>query len=321
MDRIIFGDNQFFGINHMSEDKAQALAERFRDVRAILDVVDVAYNCGVHAFMFNTHDKVAEICRHFRANPQRYADLRLYPSMPYAHKYANAVNEKGMIGALNDFLFAGRTAGEAFTTLVRGGLSIVNRDMIEVMKLLVDAEMRMFKGLNVQAVFLQNIVSDLLLGMGARDIVKAFAEHVAETYGVDPGFNTMNMPQMVEFLADCGISNPLVCSSINKAGYFMSPGVREYEETLRTRSFRAMAMSVLASGAIGAEEAIAYVCGLPNVQSVVFGASSRTHIEETRRLVLSHWQTEDRESSPTPIAETRRTHPAQADLETVPQAT
>jgi hypothetical protein len=321
MDRIVFGDNQFFGINHMSEDKAQVLAERFGDVHAILDVVDMAYDCGIHAFMFNTHDKVAEICKHFRANSQRYADLRLYPSMPYAHKYANAVNEKGMIGALNDFLFAGRTAGEAFTTLVRGGLSIVNRDMIEVMKLLVDAEMRMFKGLNVQAVFLQNIVSDLLLGMGARDIFKAFAEHVAGTYGVDPGFNTMNMPQMVEFLEDCGISNPLVCSSINKAGYFMSPGVKEYEETLRTRSFRAMAMSVLASGAIGAQEAIDYVCGLPNVQSVVFGASSRSHIEETKRLILSHWQMAEHEPAYSPIVETERKPKTHAELDAVPQAT
>jgi len=321
MDRIVFGDNQFFGINHMSEDKAQILAERFKDVRAILDVVDTAYDCGIHAFMFNTHDKVAEICKHFRANPQRYADLRLYPSMPYAHKYANAVNEKGMIGAMNDFLFAGRTAGEAFTTLVRGGLSIVNRDMIEVMKLLVDAEMRMFKGLNVQAVFLQNIVSDLLLGMGARDIFKAFAEHVTDTYGVDPGFNTMNMPHMVEFLEDCGISNPLVCSSINKAGYFMSPGVTEYEETLRTRSFRAMAMSVLASGAIGAQEAITYVCGLPNVQSVVFGASSRSHIEETKRLILSHWPATERQPVSIAAVETKRGPEAHADLEPVSQAT
>ena len=29
LDRIIFGDNQFFGINHMSENKAQALSEKF----------------------------------------------------------------------------------------------------------------------------------------------------------------------------------------------------------------------------------------------------------------------------------------------------
>ena len=39
LDRIIFGDNQFFGINHMSQEKAQALEERFRDLKAITDVI------------------------------------------------------------------------------------------------------------------------------------------------------------------------------------------------------------------------------------------------------------------------------------------
>ncbi|MBM4025598.1 MAG: hypothetical protein FJ280_09355 [Planctomycetes bacterium] len=68
-------------------------------------------------------------------------------------------------------------------------------------------------------------------------IVAAFAEHVRSTYGVYPAFNTMNMPLMVDFLEDCGIKNPIVCSSINKAGYFMSPGIKEYEETLRSKRF------------------------------------------------------------------------------------
>jgi hypothetical protein len=131
----------------------------------------------------------------------------------------------------------------------------------------------------------------------------------------------MNMPQMVEFLEECGIHNPLVCSSINKAGYFMSPGVKEYEETLRTRSFRALAMSVLASGAIGPKEAIDYVCGLPNIQGVVFGASSPTHIEETKRLILAHWQTADREPAyGTPLERTRRVR-AHADIDSIPQTT
>jgi hypothetical protein len=290
IDKIIFGDNQFFGINHMSEEKAQAQAERFRDTSAILRVIDAAYDSGIHAFMFNTHDRVAEICEHFRTNSGKYADLRLYPSLPYAHKYANAVNERGMIGALNEFLFSGRTVGQAFTNLVRSGRSVIHQDMIEVMKLLVEAEMRMFRGLNIRAIFLQNIVTDLLLGLRAKPIVTAFAQHVRETYGVEAGFNTMNLPRLVEFLEECGIKNPLVCSSINKAGYFMSPGIREYEQALRSKPVRALAMSVLASGAIPPEEAIDFVCGLPNVRAIVFGASSRGHIEETRRLILSRWQ-------------------------------
>ena len=42
LDRVIFGDNQFFGINHMSGDKAQALAEKFKDLKAITDVIETA---------------------------------------------------------------------------------------------------------------------------------------------------------------------------------------------------------------------------------------------------------------------------------------
>ena len=31
-DSVIFGDNQFFGVNHMSEEKARAQAMRFQDI-------------------------------------------------------------------------------------------------------------------------------------------------------------------------------------------------------------------------------------------------------------------------------------------------
>ncbi len=285
MDRIIFGDNQFFGINHMSEEKAQSQAERFKDTESILRVVNVAYECGIRGFMFNTHDRVGDLCDHFRANPQKYADLRLYPSLPYAHKYANAVNDKGMIGAFNEFLFSGRTWGQAVTTLVRGAKTVVNRDLIEVMKLLVDGELRMFRGLNIRAVFLQNIVTDLLLGLGAKDVFIAFAEFIREQYDVEPAFNTMNMPRLVEFLLECGIENPIVCSSINKIGYLMHPNREAYEEAIRTKPFRPMAMSILASGGVSAEEAVEYVAGLRKVKSIVFGASSRSHIAETRNLI------------------------------------
>jgi len=284
MDRIIFGDNQFFGINHMSEEKAQAQSERFKDINAIIKVIDTAYDCGIHAFMFNTHDRVTELCDHFRANPEKYSDLRLYPSMPYAHKYANAVNEKGIIGALNDFVFVG-PIGQVLRRIARGAMSVVNRDMMESMKLLVDVEMGMFRDLNVRGIFLQNIVTDLLLGMGNKEVFIEFAEHVKKTYGVDPAFNTMDMPKLVDFLLDCGIENPIVCSSINKIGYLMNPDKVSYEETIRTKSFRPMAMSIMASGAVEPKEAIEYVTSLKNIKSIVFGASSKAHIQETKDLI------------------------------------
>ena len=104
MDRVLFGDNQFFGVNHMSEEKARAQSMRFQDLQAILDVLDTAYQEGIRTFMCTTHDRMTEICDHFRANATRYPDYQFYPCMPYAHKYANAVTEHGMIEALRMFL-------------------------------------------------------------------------------------------------------------------------------------------------------------------------------------------------------------------------
>ena len=44
-------------------------------------------------------------------------------------------------------------------------------------------------------------------------------------------------------------------------------------------------MSVLASGAIPPREAIGYVCGQPRIESIVFGASSRSNIHQTKSFI------------------------------------
>lgn len=285
LDRIIFGDNQFFGINHMSEDKAQALSEKFKDLKAITDVIHTAYDCGIRGFMLNTNERAKEICDYLLKHSADLPDIRLYSSLPYAHKYATAVGEKGIFGAIKDTLISNSTAGDILGMLTKGSLSVFEKDMLKVMQLLIDIEMKIFRGLDVKVVFLQNIVTDLLLGIGVKDVFIAFSDYVKKKYDAEPGFVTMNMPRLLSLLLECGIENPVICSSINKAGYFMNPDAAAYEKSLREHSFRPMAMSVLASGAVPPREAIEYVCGLPGIQSIIFGASSRQHIAETKKLI------------------------------------
>src|SRR4051812_44896398 len=95
MDRLLFGDNQFFGMNHMSEEKARAQAIRFQDLSQIISLLDAAHAEGISTFMCTTHERIADICDHWRAHPDRYKDYKFYPCMPYAHKYANAVTDHG----------------------------------------------------------------------------------------------------------------------------------------------------------------------------------------------------------------------------------
>src|ERR1700686_1077103 len=75
MDRLLFGDNQFFGVNHMSEEKARAQMIRFQHIEAIIAVLDNAIDEGVTSFMCTTHDRIALVCDHMRANPERYKNF------------------------------------------------------------------------------------------------------------------------------------------------------------------------------------------------------------------------------------------------------
>jgi hypothetical protein len=285
MDRLLFGDNQFFGVNHMSEEKARTQALRFQDIGAVINVLDAAYEEGVRTFMCTTHDRISLVCDHVRESHDRYPDFVFCPCMPYAHKYANAVTEDGMLGAIRRFL----PDEGLMDAAIRGGRSVAKKDIEGMTTLLIDAEMKMFQGLSTPIIFLQNVVVDLLLGLGFKDAFGVFATHVKERYNAEPGFITMNMPALLDVLEELQIDNPIVCSSMNKIGFRMCGGIEAYETALRERRFRAVAMSVFASGAIPAREAIEWVCAQPNIAAIVFGASNRTNIRSTRDLVAELW--------------------------------
>jgi hypothetical protein len=284
MKQVILGDNQFFGINHMSEEKARAQAIKFQDTSAIIEAIDIAYEEGIRVFMCTTHERVVDICDHVRANPERYRDFLFYPCMPYAHKYANAVTEKGMMGALKSFM----PEENMISALIGGAMSVARKDIEGLAGMLIDAEMKMFRGLQTPVIFLQNVITDLVLGLGMKDAFVIFAEHVKRRYNAEPGFITMNAPLLLDALEACGIDNPIVCSNVNKIGFRMCGGVERYEAIIATRRFRPIAMSVLASGAIPADEAIDYVCRQPKIESIVFGASSRQNIRHTKQLIDRH---------------------------------
>jgi hypothetical protein len=276
MERILFGDNQFFAVNHISDEKSRAQSIKFKDDDAIIKTLDIARQAGINTFMCTTHDRIANICDIMRANPAKYKDYNIFPCMPYAHKYANAITELGITGALKQYV-----PGNFIGSLFKGGIAYLSKDYLSIMELLVDAEMKMFKGLNTPVIFLQNVVTDLLLGLGMDEVLVAFHNYVEKKYNAEAGFITMNMPKLLQVLEKAGIENPIICSSINLAGFRMSGGKDLYESVLKTKKLRAIAMQVLGGGAIGAKEAIEYVNTLPNIESILFGASSAANINQT----------------------------------------
>ena len=76
---------------------------------------------------------------------------------------------------------------------------------------MIDAELKMFKHASTPVIFLQNVITDLLLGLGMKDVLKAFHTHIIKKYNAEPGYITMNMPKLTEMLLSAGIEQPIIC--------------------------------------------------------------------------------------------------------------
>ena len=287
IDKIVFGDNQFFGINHMSQDKAQELSEKFYDIKNIFKVYHIAFDGGIRGIMLNSNDRAKEICSYFRDNNNKFKDISWYPSVPYPHKYANLIAEKGILPTINEVLFKDNSALGVLGMVTKGGMAVLGKDEMKMMQMLIDTEMKMFKGLNLNTVFLQNIITDLMLGYGVKEVFYEYCEYIRKKYKCNAGLITQNLPYLKTKLEEWGIKDIVLCSSFNKIGYLMSPSVEEYIKATKNNDpadYQIMVMSTMASGAIPAKEAYEFI-NQQNIQSVVFGASSEKNIKETVSLI------------------------------------
>jgi hypothetical protein len=280
MEKVILGDNQFFAVSHLSDEKSRAQSIKFKDDESIIRVLDQSIEIGIKTFMCTTHDRIGNICDHIRKNPSKYEGFNIYPCMPYAHKYANAVTELGIVGTIKQYV-----PGNIFGTFAKGGMAVLNKDFMKLMEIFIDAEMKMFKDIETPVIFLQNVLVDMILGLKMYDILVEYDAYIRKKYKAEPGYITMNLPLLYDVLESKGIKNPIICASINKIGFRMSGGKEIYEKYLTEKEFRPMAMQVLASGALRPKEAIEYLSNFPMMESVLFGASSKSHIRETKELI------------------------------------
>ena len=280
MEKVILGDNQFFAVSHLSDEKSRAQSIRFKDDESIIRVLDQSIELGIKTFMCTTHDRIANICEHIRNNPAKYEGFKIYPCMPYAHKYANAVTELGIIGTIKQYV-----PGNIFGTFAKGGIALLNKDFMKLMEIFIDAEMKMFKGIETPVIFIQNVLVDMILGLKMYEVFREYDAYIRKKFNAEPGYITMNLPALLEALNSVGIENPIICASINKIGFRMSGGKDVYENYMKEKNFRLIAMQVLAAGALRPKEAIEYLGQFPKIESVLFGASSKSHIEETMHLI------------------------------------
>lgn len=284
IDQVILGDNQFFGVNHMSQDKGIATYEHFKDLKEIRRILKYSLDKGVKGVMFSTHPSIYEICNMIRGDEELRKHLNIYVNVPYIIKYVSMVTEMGMYETLKTVLKGGKRKGKF---LIKTCIDVLTLNHLGILKRLIDVELAPFYGLNIKAVFLHNALCDLMLGYDMKEVAVAFDQYIRSRYHAIPAYGTLNFSTFSKFLDECGLKNSLIMTAVNKKGFLMNPSRDQVVEDIATSSHTVLAMATLASGRIFPEEAYSYI-GKTAVRNVVVGLSSQKHADETFDIIKKY---------------------------------
>lgn len=277
--KIILGDNQFFGINHFDLKKGEIVKSKFDSGDKIYHFIKSSLELGMDGFMINSNDIGYNLL-----NSEKFDKSKeIHYSIPYPHKYANMVNENGLPSlltyAIKNTSMLSNLSG--FTNF------LLSKNIAQITPIAIDLEIpkNLPKG---SYIYLQNIITDLIMGMGRFDVLKKFIQSVIDK-GHKPGLITLNpiilQNELLNNLDDKYFINDLiVCFNINKSGFNVFPDRLTIEKFIESRPrYKLMGMSIFASGSSNIKESIEYIKKL-NLDYIVFGTSKIENLKSNINL-------------------------------------
>lgn len=279
--KIILGDNQFFGVNHFDLKKGEKTKNKFDNLSKIERFIRKSHKIGLDGFMINSNELGYKLIE----NSSFEENKEIHYSIPYPHKYANMINESGML-SLGLHVIKNTSI---IKNIFIGFKYLFTRNIKHIIPLILDIEVpkNLKKG---SYVYLQNIITDLLLGIGREDLIIGFINSVTEI-GYKPGIITLNPILLDKHLVHTDKTNLLkdliVCFNINKEGFNVFPNLQNVEELIKSKTqYKLMGMSIFASGAGNIPSSIDYIKKLP-LDYVVFGTSKLVNVESNMSLFKS----------------------------------
>ncbi len=243
--KLILGDNPFFGINHRSGEKANEYSSIKSDFRVAANVIEEASRNGINRLMVTTHAELAELLEVSRLQLDSL-DLqkpRLSLGLPYAHKLNSVVADKGLLG-----LFTLINPYKLILAGIKDFLSLVFRQRKfpkYIFSEFIFSELKSVSGFDVEYVCFQNLMTDMILGLGRTNVFNDIADSLGAT-GAKPVFITMN-PIELDKLLPKGVP---ICFHYNINGFMVQPSLSEVQEFIETTKRPLWAMGIMASGAI-----------------------------------------------------------------------
>lgn len=275
---ILLGDNPFFGIDHLSQERARERIEILKGFQKITEVMEFVTTMGVKGFVVSTHPQLRDLVNYMKTNTNLLQKMDFYPILPYAQGYVSKVTEKGMIGAMNDIL-SGSSLQKKLKIFFNSSVGFMRKDFHKLLQTFIDIELIPLSNVKKKNIFLHDVVTDLAISLGMKNIIVTFLDHVKNSYKVEAGLVTKNFPKLINTLKEWNVGIPIVMTSFNPIGYQMNPSKEECEKYLRETN-KVIAMNALAGGFLRPSDAAKYISKL-KMSSVVIGMSTKEHAKET----------------------------------------
>lgn len=271
MPDIVFGDNHFFGINHLSIEKADRYKTLFSSNEALTKVFQSLARNGVNEQMISAHATAGQVCRVALAT---HPTLKIHPVIPYAHAINDSAASEGVIKTAVQLL---RPSVIDICRLM-GQLLHPRKDAIipySSVDRFIRRQLRVFGDIppeNRGVLFMSNVFTDLLIGLGAWEWIERL-NVICKKYGYSAGVITYNPSAFLN-----RINLPIsLCINYNHKHYLTNIE-HDALDTL-IRQYPVWAMGVFGSGAYSASDVVADL-KTRDFRKVVFASSREGRLRE-----------------------------------------
>lgn len=291
--RLLIGDNPFHGVSHLSQARARARGAGVKVPEQAAEVVTAALASGADGCLFSINETTLAILHAVRRG---HVCPPVHAIIPYSYGHVRAANALGGIPGL-----ARKIGGEIARSLsaraaAQGLWGVAAGDPRALVRAYVGYETARLRRVTghgaVASVLLHEVVTDMALALSMDWLFHAFVREVVRS-GAVAGFNTRNLPWLVQRLRTWGIAprGLVFAAPFNPIGFQMSPSQEACERALEGLSgATVIAFSVLAAGHLTPDEAVRYVAQLPNLAGLAIGVSTIDQARQTFGLFRSGWQ-------------------------------
>jgi len=272
--KIILGDNAFWGVNHYSKEQGAKISEKFKDSNKIICIIEDSIEIGITDFMFTSHERVDEVLEIlYSRNLEK--SMNIYPNIPYIIKYVQKASQEGIPSLINSYL--PDTAIEKIKFLLKSGSLFLRSDMNGLIYEALERELSNFKLFKTPTIFLHNGITDLILGIGGFKLLEVYADFI-HSYKSKPGFITLNPILLNNNLKE----NNLFCimSPFNINGFHMNPSQIKVENLVNTINQEFIPMNIFSSKTNDPKASIKYLSKFNKIKKLIIGTSNIDHLKQ-----------------------------------------